>query len=72
MQRFVLILVLVLVLFSVLTAVALWQHGYWGILEPHLRSFGAVQVLADLVISLGIVLVWMWTDARKFGRVFWP
>jgi len=70
MQRF--ILVLVLVLFSALTAVALRQHGYWGILEPHLRSFGAAQVLADLVIALGVVLVWMWTDARKSGRVFWP
>ncbi|MCY7307865.1 MAG: DUF2834 domain-containing protein [Rhodoferax sp.] len=70
MQRF--ILVVVLVLFFALTAVALWQYGYWGILEPHLRSFGAAQVLADLVIALGIVLVWMWTDARKPGRVFWP
>ena len=70
MQRKVLLLVLVL--FGVLTGVALWQHGYWGILEPHFKTFGAGQVFADLVIALTILMVWMWRDASASGRSPWP
>ncbi len=66
------ILVLVLFPFSVLSAVALWRHGYWRIFEPHFRSYGAAQVLMDLSIALGLVLAWMWADARKEKRSFWP
>jgi len=66
------LLILVLVLFSCLTGIALWRHGYWGIVEPHFQSFGAAQVLADLAIALTLVLVWMRADAKKTGRVFWP
>lgn len=70
MQRIV--LVLTLVAFAALTALALWHHGYWGIFEPLFKSFGAAQVLADLVIALGLFLVWMWRDARATGRNPWP
>lgn len=66
------LLTILLALFGVLTAVALWQHGYWGILEPHFRTFGAAQVFADLVIALTIIMVWMWRDARATGRNPWP
>lgn len=61
-----------LVLFGALTAAALWQHGYWGIFEPHFQSFGGAQVFADLVIALALVMVWMWHDARATGRNVWP
>ena len=67
-----LILVPVLVVFTVLSALALWHHGYWGILEPHFKSFGGGQVLMDLVIALSLVMVWMWQDARQHGRNPWP
>ena len=70
MQRSV--LTITLFLFGALSAVALWQHGYWGILAPHFQSFGAGQVLADLVISLSLVMVWMWRDAQHSGRNVWP
>lgn len=66
------ILVLILTAFLVLTAVALYHHGYWGIIEPHLKSWGAAQVLVDLIIALGLFLVWMWQDAKKAGRNPWP
>ncbi len=66
------ILVLILIPFSALTAVALWQHGYWGILAPHFQTFGAGQVLADLVIALTLVMAWMWRDAKATGRNIWP
>jgi Terpene cyclase DEP1 len=61
-----------LVLFGALTTVALWQHGYWGILRPHFQSTGAGQVFADLVIALSLVMMWLVRDARASGRSAWP
>jgi hypothetical protein len=65
-------IVLILMLFTPLTAIALWYHGYWGILAPHFQSFGEAQVLADLVIALSLVMVWMWQDAKATDRNPWP
>lgn len=66
------LLLLVLIPFSVLSAIALWTHGYWGLFEPALRSWGAAQVLVDLVIALGLFLAWMWRDAARLRRNPWP
>ena len=66
------ILFITLAAFSALSAVAVWQHGYWGIIAPHFQTFGAGQVLADLVISLSLVMVWMWRNATATGRNPWP
>ncbi len=66
------LLTVTLVLFGILTSIALWRHGYWGIVAPHFQSFGAGQVLADLVISLSLVMMWMWRDAKATGRTIWP
>ncbi len=66
------LLTIVLALFSALTAVALWQHGYWGLFEPHFKTFGAGQVLADLVIAVSLAMLWMWHDAKATGRNAWP
>jgi len=33
----------VLVPFSVVTGLAFWHQGYWGILAPHFQSWGAAQ-----------------------------
>lgn len=65
-------LTLVLLPFSVLSAIAIWKHGYWGLFEPAFRSWGAAQVLADLCVALALFLVWMWRDARHRGRSPWP
>jgi len=62
----------ILILFGGLSLAALWQHGYWGILGPHFRSLGGAQVLADLVIALSLVMIWMWRDAKATGRSVWP
>ena len=70
MQRIA--LTITLIAFSVLTAVALWNHGYWGIFEPNFKSFGAAQVFVDLVIALSLIMVWMWRDAKATGRNPWP
>ena len=66
------LLIVTLVLFGALTAAALWQHGYWGIIAPHFQTFGGGQVLTDLVIALTLVMVWMWQDAKAIGRNIWP
>jgi Phospholipase_D-nuclease N-terminal len=65
------ILLLVSIAFAILTVLALRDHGYWGIIEPHFQSFGAGQVFADLVIALSLAMVWLWRDARKQGRNPW-
>ena len=66
------LLTLTLVLFGALTAVALWQHGYLGLLAGQIETWGGVQVLVDLVIAVTLVLVWMWRDAQASGRNVWP
>jgi hypothetical protein len=66
------LIIITLGLFGALSAAAMWQHGYWGILEPHFQSFGGAQVLADLIIALTLVMVWMWNDAKATGRNVWP
>ena len=65
-------LLMTLFLFGTLTAAALWQHGYWGILAPHFQSLAGGQVFADLVIALSLAMVWMWHDAKASGRNVWP
>ncbi len=66
------LLLITIILFGALSAVALWQHGFWGIIAPHFQSFGAGQVFADLVIALTLAMVWMWHDAKATGRNVWP
>ncbi len=66
------LLTITVILFGALTAIALWQHGYWGIIAPHFQSFGAGQVFADLVIALALAMAWIWHDARAAGRKAWP
>lgn len=63
---------LVLALFSILTGVAVWQQGFLSILLNQFKSWGGVQVFSDLFIALTLVLIWMWSDAKKSNRLFWP
>ena len=67
------LLTLVLILFSALTAAALWQSGgLLGIPSWHMKSVGGAQVFSDLVIALTLFMVWMWRDAQALGRTAWP
>jgi hypothetical protein len=66
------LLIVTLLAFGALTAVALAHHGYFGIFTLPFQTWGGTQVLADLVIALTLVLVWMWHDARATGRNVWP
>ena len=66
------VILLVLILFSALSGLALWHHGFWGIFLPPFQSLYAGQIFADLVIALTLVMIWMWQDAKNTGRNPWP
>ena len=66
------VLAITLIAFLVLTAIAVFQHGYQGIFVQQFQNFAGIQVLVDLVIALGLFLIWMWKDARSEGRNPWP
>jgi hypothetical protein len=58
--------------FGALTTLALMDVGYFGIIEPHFRSWGEAQVLADLVILAVLACIWMSNDARDRALPAWP
>lgn len=66
------VLVLVIASFGVLSALALMDVGYFGILEPHFQSWGGAQVFVDLVIVAVLACIWMSKDARERGLSAWP
>jgi len=65
-------LIVVIGLFGALSALALLDVGYWGIIAPHFQSWGEGQVLADLVILAALACMWMVPDARARGISPWP
>lgn len=65
-------IVATLIPFSILTALAVWHHGFLGIFQLEFQNYGTAQVFFDLVIAEILLLVWMWSDAKKTNRVFWP
>ncbi|MBN8533044.1 MAG: DUF2834 domain-containing protein [Rhizobiales bacterium] len=69
MQRIALITALVP--FSVVTTLALWKEGYWGVIALFLSGWAGAQIFLDLAIALGIILWWMVQDARRNGRKIW-
>ena len=72
MNRKQIVLGLVLADFAALTAWAIWQHGYVGVFQLALASWATSLLLVDLVIALGLVLVWMMGDSRERGLAFLP
>ena len=58
--------------FGVLSVLALMDVGYFGIIEPHFRSWGGAQVFTDLVIVAVMACIWMSNDARERGLPAWP
>ncbi len=66
------ILITILVPFSGLSALALWQHGYVGLFTNQFTNTAGWQVLADLFIAVGLCMLWMYKDAQKTGRKIAP
>lgn len=57
---------------GVITAVALRDHGYAGIIAFHFTATAGMQVIADLVIACTLAIFWMLRDAARTGRNPWP
>jgi hypothetical protein len=72
MSARLLVLIVVIGLFGALSAMALMDVGYLGIIEPHFQSWGAGQVFADLVILAVLSIFWMVQDGRARGISPWP
>jgi RsiW-degrading membrane proteinase PrsW (M82 family) len=66
------LIIFTLILFGILTGIAIWHDGIIGIFTSIFQSFGSVQIYVDLVISLTLIMVWMWRDANATGRNPWP
>jgi hypothetical protein len=57
--------------FTALTAYAVYQHGYVNFFEEMLTtSLVTITSFVDLSIALGLILLWLWQDAR--GRNISP
>ena len=66
------LILIVLILFGILTAVAIWTEGIVGIFATAVRSWGSLQIFIDLAIALTLILVWMYRDMKAKGRNPWP
>jgi len=65
-------LVVILVLFGALTMVALVADGIAGIVDAITFNWLSIQIFADLVIAVAVIMVWVHHDARARGRNPWP
>lgn len=59
------LLLVTFVLFAAFTAWALFDVGYIGIFEGGMLTSGSQQIMIDLVIALGLFIVWMINDAKQ-------
>lgn len=66
------LLTLILLLFSALSFWAIAQVGYLGIWRAGVASPGALQILGDLTVCIGLLVHWMVGDARRRGLNPWP
>ena len=63
---------IVLAGFLALTAVALAAHGYLGFFELAAANWATRLLFVDLSITLTLITVWMYFDARERGAGFLP
>jgi hypothetical protein len=66
------VLLAIFLLFDAYTFYAIYQVGYFGIIEAGLANPGSLQVLLDLVIACSLIAWWIVNDARATGRNPWP
>jgi hypothetical protein len=58
--------------FAVWTTFLTHDYNYMSFFEPVLSSRPGIQVLTDLSIAMIMILVWIFYDAQKSQRRFWP
>lgn len=58
---------IVLADFAALNAYVVYRYGYVGLFEQAFANAATTAVFVDLTIALGLVMAWMWQDARDRG-----
>lgn len=58
--------------FSIFSAWAMWEVGYFGIWAAGFTSAGAMQILFDLVVCCLLITAWIKQDAHKWGMNPYP
>jgi Terpene cyclase DEP1 len=66
------VLALVFLDFAAFSVYAVDRFGYLGLFEQVFANVATLQIGVDLVIALGLVSLWMWSDAAERGLPFWP
>ena len=61
-----------LLLFVMLTVIAIRDHGYMGFFDLALANSATTLLFFDLVICLTLIAVWMVPDAKRRGHNAWP
>ena len=73
MTKTQILLGVVLAAFGFENVYAIAHFGYIGFFENLLSAgYPTLLVVADLLIALSLVMVWMWNDARERGATLWP
>jgi hypothetical protein len=60
-----------LILFGILTTLAILHDGVTGVFASIIHSYGSLQIYVDLVIAAMLINIWIWHDARSQGRNPW-
>ena len=55
-----------------LDAYAISQFGYLGLFDAMFANAATVLASAEMTIALGLVVAWMWQDARDRGTAVVP
>lgn len=65
-------LIAVFAAFGAYSLYVIGQLGYIGLWQGALSSHAGIQVTLDLIITSALLLGFLWRDAHKSGRRFWP
>lgn len=65
-------LALVFAAFGAYSLYVIAELGYFGLWQALLNNIAGWQVVLDLFIASGLLLGYLWRDARASGRRFWP
>ena len=63
---------LVVVVYTVITGISMYEHGYVGLFTHVLDHTAALQVFLDLCVALFLVGGQMRKDAQARGVTVWP
>lgn len=69
---FRIVIILAIVVLAYLTLTASIQFGLLGFFQQALQNSATTQIFIDLIISISLILVWMWFDSKKHNRRFLP